>query len=112
MLTIDDAHLPGLADLSQKRLRDITGAQEVDLLRLRYRPGKRAILHVATRTTRTGPKGRFGFSAVRRAGGSPDATGRSLSMIRKLEPSLRLFPRITGCPRSAVFWSALRRSCP
>lgn len=50
MLTIDDAHLPGLADLSQKRLRDITGAQEVDLLRLRYRPGKRAILHVATRT--------------------------------------------------------------
>ena len=48
MLTIDDAQMPGLADLSPERLRAITGAAEVDLLRLRYRPGKRAILHVAT----------------------------------------------------------------
>lgn len=48
MLRIEDAHLPGLADLSGDRLRAITGADEVDLLRLRYRPGKRAILHVAT----------------------------------------------------------------
>lgn len=48
MLTIEDAQMPGLADLSPERLRAITGAEEVDLLRLRYRPGKRAILHVAT----------------------------------------------------------------
>lgn len=50
MLEIDDARLPGLAQLSQDRLRAITCADEVELLRLRYRPGKRAILHVATRT--------------------------------------------------------------
>jgi len=50
MLAIEDARIPGLADLSQERLCAITGADEVDLLRLRYRPGKRAILHVATRT--------------------------------------------------------------
>lgn len=50
MLTIEDTRIPGLADLSQERLRAITGADEVDLMRLRYRPGKRAILHVATRT--------------------------------------------------------------
>ena len=50
MLSIDDAHMPGLADLSHERLCTITGADEVDILRLRYRLGKRAILHVATRT--------------------------------------------------------------
>lgn len=50
MLRIEDAHLPGLADLTQDRLRAITGADEVDLLRLRYRAGKRAILHIAART--------------------------------------------------------------
>lgn len=50
MLKIEDTHLPGLADLTQDRLRAITGADEVDLLRLRYRAGKRAILHIAART--------------------------------------------------------------
>lgn len=50
MLSIDDAQMPGLADLSHERLCTITGADEVDILRLRYRPGKRAILHVATWT--------------------------------------------------------------
>lgn len=50
MLGIEDAHLPGLADLTQDRLRAITGADEVDLLRLRYRAGKRAILHIAARS--------------------------------------------------------------
>ncbi len=50
MLRIEDPHLPGLADLTQDRLRAITGADEVDLLRLRYRAGKRAILHIAART--------------------------------------------------------------
>ena len=50
MLKIDDAHLPGLADLTQDRLRAITGADDVDVLRLRYRAGKRAILHIAAQT--------------------------------------------------------------
>lgn len=46
MLDIDDPHLPGLSGLTQARLCALTGAQQVDLLRLRYRAGKRAILHV------------------------------------------------------------------
>lgn len=50
MFRIEDTHLPGLADLTQDRLCAITGADEVDLLRLRYRAGKRAILHIAART--------------------------------------------------------------
>ena len=50
MLTIEDMQIPGLADLNAARLRTITGAETVDILRLRYRPGKRAILHVATQS--------------------------------------------------------------
>ena len=50
MLWIKDAHLPGLTDLTQDRLRKLTGADEVELLRLRYRAGERAILHIAART--------------------------------------------------------------
>jgi hypothetical protein len=61
MLTIEDAQLPGLADLSDERLRAITGADEVELLRLRYRPGKRAILHVETRTASTRNEGALWF---------------------------------------------------
>ena len=50
MLRIEDAHLPGLADLSHDRLCAITGADEVALLRLRYQAGKRAILHISARS--------------------------------------------------------------
>lgn len=48
MLAIDDPKLPGLADLSQERLCRMTSADSVELKRLRYRAGKRAILHLAT----------------------------------------------------------------
>ena len=61
MLTIKDTQIPGLADLSDERLRAITGADEVDLLRLRYRQGKRAILHVETRTCSTRNEGALWF---------------------------------------------------
>lgn len=43
---IDDAALPCLADLGPEALARITGARGAELLRLRYRPGRRAILHV------------------------------------------------------------------
>lgn len=76
MFGIEDSDLPGLADLSESRLRAMTGAEEVDLLRLRYRPGKRAILHVATRSgadRREGAlwffKGQKGQRLARRASG-------------------------------------------
>ncbi|MFK7944305.1 MAG: hypothetical protein AB8B85_15525, partial [Paracoccaceae bacterium] len=61
MLRIDDAHLPGLADLTQDRLCAITGADKVDLLRLRYRPGKRAILHIVARTGTVRDEGTLWF---------------------------------------------------
>lgn len=48
MLAIDDPMLPGLADLSQERLCRMTNSTSVSLMRLRYRAGKRAILHLAT----------------------------------------------------------------
>ena len=48
MIAIHDPHIPGLADLCPETLRRITGADDVALLRLRYRAGKRAILHLST----------------------------------------------------------------
>jgi len=48
MLAINDPKLPGLADLSEERLCRMTNATSVALMRLRYRAGKRAILHLAT----------------------------------------------------------------
>ncbi len=48
MLAINDPKLPGLADLSKERLCKVTRSNSVALMRLRYRAGKRAILHVAT----------------------------------------------------------------
>lgn len=48
MLAISDPKLPGLADLSEERLCSMTSATSVALMRLRYRAGKRAILHLAT----------------------------------------------------------------
>lgn len=61
MLTIQDEHLPGLARLTQDQLRAITGADDVDLLRLRYRAGNRAILHVAARRGATVNEGTLWF---------------------------------------------------
>ena len=61
MLSIEDAALPGLAELSEERLRAITGADNVAVLRLRYRAGKRAILHVETRSGAMGGEGAVWF---------------------------------------------------
>lgn len=47
MIAIEDPHLPGLRDLCEAQLRSITGADAVQPVRLRYREGKRAILHYA-----------------------------------------------------------------
>lgn len=46
MIAIDDPDLPGLAGLGRDSLRRITGSGDVALMRLRYRAGKRAILHL------------------------------------------------------------------
>jgi len=48
MIAIEDAHLPGLSDLGPEALHRITGRTKVELLRLRYRAGKRAILHLGS----------------------------------------------------------------
>lgn len=61
MLAIDDRDLPGLADLSQERLRAITGADHVALLGLRYRAGKRAIVHIAFETGEQRTEGALWF---------------------------------------------------
>lgn len=45
---IDDAALPVLRDLSPEALSRLSGVPETTLLRLRYRRGKRAILHVSS----------------------------------------------------------------
>lgn len=48
MIAIHDPDLPGLAELDTATLRRITGAEEVSVMRFRYREGKRAILHLCT----------------------------------------------------------------
>ncbi|MGB3313506.1 MAG: hypothetical protein WBB85_03765, partial [Albidovulum sp.] len=48
MIAIDDPALPGLHGLAQDRLCAITGASEVEVLRLRYDRGRRAILHLSS----------------------------------------------------------------
>jgi len=48
VLSIEDPKLPGLTELTDERLCEITGADSVVLLRLRYRAGKRAIVHLKT----------------------------------------------------------------
>ena len=48
LLSIDDPELPGLKGLTLARLCRVADADTVSLMRLRYRAGKRAILHIAT----------------------------------------------------------------
>lgn len=48
MIAIHDPDLPGLSDLDTAALRRITGADDVSVLRFRYRSGERAILHLST----------------------------------------------------------------
>lgn len=47
-LCIADAQLPGLAAIDDEFLKRITGSDSVGVLRFRYRPGKRAVLHIET----------------------------------------------------------------
>lgn len=61
MIAIDDPALPGLADLTADGLRRITGADDVSLMRLRYRAGHRAILHLATGNGAGGRQGSVWF---------------------------------------------------
>lgn len=48
MIAINDPDLPGLSGLDTPTLQRITGATNVSVMRLRYRSGKRAILHLST----------------------------------------------------------------
>ena len=48
MIAIHDPDLPGLTELDATTLRRITGAEDVSVMRFRYREGKRAILHLCT----------------------------------------------------------------
>ncbi len=54
MIAIADAGLPGLSALGPDALSRIAGTDEASLVRLRYRAGKRAILHLATGPSGTG----------------------------------------------------------
>ena len=47
-INIADAQLPGLSTINDGVLRRITGSDSVGLLRFRYRPGRRAVLHIET----------------------------------------------------------------
>ena len=49
-LNIVDTQLPGLSDINDAVLKRITGSNSVELLRFRYRPGKRAVLHIETQS--------------------------------------------------------------
>ncbi|AZQ68233.1 hypothetical protein EF888_14460 [Silicimonas algicola] len=54
MIAIADAGLPGLSALGADALKRIAGTDEASLVRLRYRAGKRAVLHLATGPSGTG----------------------------------------------------------
>lgn len=112
MFGIEDSDLPGLADLSESRLRAMTGAEEVDLLRLRYRPGKRAILHVATRSGADRREGALWFFKGQKGQRlAHRASGRCVSIRRRGRCS-RHSPGTTGCRRSATFLPATTRFSP
>lgn len=49
-LSIVDPQLPGLSSINNAALQRITGSDSVELLRFRYRPGRRAVLHVKTQS--------------------------------------------------------------
>lgn len=48
MIAIEDPLLPGLSALDDDTLQRITGSARVSLMRLRYRAGDRAVLHLET----------------------------------------------------------------
>jgi hypothetical protein len=58
-----DPSLPGLAALGPQDLCRITGNREVRLLRLRYQPGARAVLHVAVGSEAAAREGSIWFFA-------------------------------------------------
>jgi hypothetical protein len=62
-----DPDLPTLAALSQTDLARITGNPGTRLLRLRYQPGARAILHVALGAEGNAPEGSIWFHAGTKA---------------------------------------------
>jgi len=53
LLNIKDLKLPALDSFDQAMLSSITERANVELLRFRYRPGKRAVLHIAANSDRS-----------------------------------------------------------
>ena len=112
MFGIEDAALPGLADLSQERLRAITGAEEVALLRLRYRPGKRAILHVSARQGGASTEGTLWFFS----GDKGKRLGRRNKTTSRFDPSSEVlfesFPHDHRMPQIRRFLAEHRALMP
>jgi hypothetical protein len=74
-----DPDLPTLATLGQTDLSRITGHAGTRLLRLRYQPGARAILHVALGPRADAPQGAIWFYA-----------GTKAQKLARLHPDVRL----------------------
>lgn len=103
MLGIKDAHLPGLADLTQARLRVITGADAVDILRLRYRVGKRAILHIETHTGVTRNEGSLWFFSGDKAGRVARRNKKSARFDPQTQALFEAFPDDHRMPQIRTF---------
>lgn len=115
-----DEALPGLAALAQADLDRITGTTGARLLRARYQPGARAILHVALGPGPGAPEGVVWFFAGRKAerlaGGQPGARfdprsgalfeafpqdHRMPRLARIMAEAQLLSPRLIGSPAAA-----------
>lgn len=112
MLRIEDAHLPGLADLTQDRLRAITGADEVDLLRLRYRAGKRAILHIAARTGTARNEGTLWFFKGDKAKRLARRNKKTARFDPHAQVLFELFPNDHRMPQIRTFLDGINEFIP
>lgn len=79
---ISDPDLPMLATIGQADLARISGHPGTRLLRLRYQPGARAILHVALGPEASAPEGTIWFFA-----------GQKAEALARRHPDARLDPR-------------------
>lgn len=97
-----DPYLPALEVLDQSDLTRITGAEDAHLLRVRYQPGARAILHVALGHGMGAPEGSVWFYAGRKA----ESLVRRLSVARwdaASDAVFQAFPHDHRMPHLASF---------
>lgn len=107
MITIDDPHLPGLSGLTPDVLQRITGAEDVSLMRFRYRAGKRAILHLDTGKTQGSVWFFHGDKARRLAKRTSAASYDTAS-----EALYETFPNDHRMPQIRIFLNEYRARAP